>query len=102
MEGAGGGRARRVLGGLPLAAALLGVAAILLPRGVLSGKRQLYGGDFIQLHQYRMELVREAWAAGARGVPGWYSREALGMPFAADVQNFPWLPTRLPLLLFPP
>jgi hypothetical protein len=49
-----------------------------------------------------MEFVKEAWAAGTRGVPGWYSREAMGMPFAADVQNFPWLPTRLPLLLFPP
>src|SRR5439155_917964 len=32
----------------------------------------------------------------------WYSREAMGTPFFADIQNFPLIPTRLPLLLFPP
>ncbi len=76
--------------------------ALYLPAGVLSGLRDLYGSDFLQIHQYRMEFVHEAWAHGFRGVPGWYSREALGMPFLADIQSFPFLPTRLLLLLFPP
>jgi hypothetical protein len=83
-------------------AAVGGAVALYLPEGVLSGRRDLYGSDFLQIHQYRMEFVREAWAHGFRGVPGWYPREALGMPFLADIQSFPFVPTRLLLLLFPP
>src|SRR4051812_720102 len=77
-------------------------AALYLPAGVLSGARQLYGSDFLQLHQYRLEFVRDAFEKGFRGVPAWYSREALGTPFRADIQNFPFIPTRLVLLLFSP
>jgi len=92
---------RRVHAALPLLAALAATVLLYLPADVLSGERQLYGADFLQLHQYRIEFVQEAWQAGSRGVPGWYPREAMGTPFWADIQNFPWIPTRLLLLLFP-
>ncbi|HEY8153165.1 MAG TPA: YfhO family protein [Myxococcota bacterium] len=87
---------------LPLVAALAATVALYLPAEVLSGERQLYGADFLQLHQYRIEFVHEAWQAGFQGVPGWYPREAMGTPFWSDIQNFPWIPTRLFLLPFPP
>ncbi len=35
-------------------------------------------------------------------LPGWYPRDLLGAPFAANIQSFPWIPTRLILLLFDP
>lgn len=92
---------RRAARAAPLILAIAGASALYLPPGVFRGQ-DLYGSDFLQLHQYRMEFAQEAWAGGFRAVPGWYSREALGTPFSADIQNFPLIPTRLPLLLFPP
>jgi hypothetical protein len=85
-----------------LVAALAATVLLYLPAEVLSGDRQLYGSDFLQLHQYRIAFVHEAWQAGFAGVPAWYPREAMGTPFWADIQNFPWIPTRLFLLLLPP
>ena len=38
----------------------------------------------------------------AAPLPGWYPREMLGTPFSANLQNFPWIPTHWPLLLFDP
>jgi hypothetical protein len=35
-------------------------------------------------------------------MPSWYPRELLGAPFSANIQSFPWIPTRLILLLFDP
>ena len=35
-------------------------------------------------------------------LPGWYPREMLGTPFSANLENFPWIPTHWPLLLFDP
>ena len=78
-----------------------GAVLLYLPADVLSGEQQLYGSDFLQLHQYRIAFVQEAWQAGSLGVPAWYPREAMGTPFWADIQNFPWIPTRLLLLLLP-
>jgi hypothetical protein len=85
-----------------LAVALAATVLLYLPADLLSGERQLYGADFLQLHQYRIEFVHEAWQAESLGLPGWYPREAMGTPFWADIQNFPWIPTRLLLLLFSP
>jgi hypothetical protein len=92
---------RRFRAGLPLFAALAATVLLYLPADVLSGERQLYGSDFLQLHQYRIAFVREAWRVGSFEVPAWYPREAMGTPFWADIQNFPWIPTRLVLLLLP-
>lgn len=87
---------------LPLLAALAATVLLYLPADVLTGEQQLYGSDYLQLHQYRIEFVQEAWQAGSWKVPAWYPREAMGSPFWADIQNFPWIPTRLPLLFFTP
>ncbi len=92
----------RLLGGAALVAAVVGIFALYLPRDVMTGRRQLYGADFLQTHQYRLEFFREAVSSGYWRVPAWYPREAMGTPFRADPQNFPWSPTRLPLLLLPP
>ena len=35
-------------------------------------------------------------------LPAWNPHEVLGAPFAANLQGFPWIPTRLILLLFDP
>jgi hypothetical protein len=92
---------RRFRAGLPLVAALAAIVLLYAPADVLSGERQLYGSDYLQLHRYRIAFVQEAWQAGSFGIPAWYPREAMGTPFWADIQNFPWIPTRLLLLLLP-
>ena len=35
-------------------------------------------------------------------LPAWYPRELGGTPFRANIQSFPFIPTRFPLLLFEP
>ena len=92
---------RRAFAAWPLAAAIAAAVLLYLPVDVLFGEQHLYGSDFLQLHQYRIAFVQEAWQAGSLGVPAWYPREAMGTPFWADIQNFPWIPTRLLLLLLP-
>ena len=59
--------------------------------------------DYALLHQRRMTFAREALFGPDHVLPAWYPRELLGTPFWANVQNFPFLPTRLlVLLLFDP
>lgn len=85
---------------------LLATAAVYVPGDIVNG-RSLLGGDYTSLHQRRMQFV-ESWLLpgrpqGGRPVlPAWYSRELLGTPFRANLQNFPWIPTRLVLLLVDP
>ena len=60
----------------------------------------LVGLDYWQLHSRRMQFAREALFAPMGGVlPGWYPRELLGTPFWSNIQNFPFIPTRLLVLL---
>jgi hypothetical protein len=65
------------------------------------GDNTQVGGDFSFLHSRRMAFAREQIAEHHR-LPGWYPREMMGTPFWANVQNFPFIPTRLVLYAAPP
>ncbi len=62
----------------------------------------LLGIDYSQLHLRHIVFARQALFGSGHRLPGWYPRELLGAPFAANIQSFPWIPTRLVLLLFDP
>ncbi len=87
--------------GLSLAALLLLTEAIYLPLAVLRGQNTLFGRDYMFLHVRRLTFARDALLSG-HWLPGWYPREMLGTPFSANLQNFPWIPSHLLLLLFNP
>jgi Bacterial membrane protein YfhO len=87
---------------LALALLLLFTEAIYLPWSVLRGTSTLYGWDYMMLHARRLAFARDGLFSGAHRLPGWYPREMLGTPFNANLQNFPWIPTHWPLLLFDP
>ena len=87
---------------LAVALLLFCTEAIYLPLSVLRGKNSLYGWDYMMLHARRLAFAREALFSGQHRLPGWYPREMLGTPFSANLQNFPWIPTHWPLLLFDP
>jgi len=57
------------------------------------------GLDYWQLHSRRMAFAREGLSGPARVLPAWYPRELLGTPFWSNIQNFPFIPTRLMVLL---
>lgn len=59
-------------------------------------------GDYKNLHVHRMRFAREALMGPQNTLPDWYPRELLGTPFWSNIQNFPFLPTRLLILLFDP
>ena len=46
-----------------------------------------------------MQFARDALFESGHLLPGWYPRELLGTPFWSNVQNFPFIPTRLLVLL---
>ena len=85
---------------LAVSAMLIGVVAVYCPLDLLFGDAALYGMDFWALHLRRIEFVREHLSLFA--LPAWYPRELLGTPFWSNLQNFPWIPTRLVLLLVDP
>jgi hypothetical protein len=85
-----------------VAALLLLVGIFYLRPEILSGKGQLAGADYYQLHIRRMTFARDALFGSRHTLPGWYPHEVLGTPFAANMQSFPWIPTRLILLLLDP
>ena len=62
----------------------------------------LEGFDFYQLHARHIAFARDALFGPLHSLPGWYPRELLGAPFLANIQSFPWIPTRLVLLLLAP
>jgi len=62
----------------------------------------LFGIDYSQLHARHIAFAREALLGPGHFLPGWYPRELLGAPFAANIQSFPWIPTRLVLLALDP
>ena len=62
----------------------------------------LYGSDYKYLHAERIAFARDALLGPGHWLPAWYPRELLGAPFAANIQSFPWIPTRLVLLLVDP
>jgi len=84
-------------------AALLALVGIFYVRPeFLLGTGALAGMDYDQLHVRRITFAREALFGPLHALPGWYPRELLGSPFAANLQSFPWIPTRLVLLLLDP
>ena len=59
----------------------------------------LMGLDYLQLHSRRMQFARDALFSSSFSLPAWYPRELLGTPFWSNLQNFPFIPTRLLVLL---
>ncbi len=62
----------------------------------------LVGIDYLHLHVRRLEFAREALFGASPALPAWYPRELLGQPFWSNIQSFPFIPTRLPLLFVDP
>jgi hypothetical protein len=59
----------------------------------------LMGLDYLELHSRRMQFARDALFSSGFSLPAWYPRELLGTPFWSNLQNFPFIPTRLLVLL---
>jgi hypothetical protein len=96
---AGRGRLGREMSGIVLM--WIAVIALIWP-GIPPGNVQI-ASDYQMLHQRRMSFAREALLGPNHVLPAWYPRELLGTPFWSNVQNFPFLPTRLLVLaLFDP
>src|ERR1700677_839502 len=76
--------------------------AVYLRPPILTGKMAMAGSDYLQLHKARMAFAEEALFGPGHTLPAWYPHELLGSPFAANLQSFPWIPTRLLLLLLNP
>jgi len=74
------------------------VEAVYVRPALFDRGRTLLGLDYQDLHRQRISFARQAVLRG-QGLPGWYPYDFLGMPFAANLQSFPWIPTRLLLLL---
>ncbi len=81
---------------------LLFTEAVYLRPGILLGRDSLVGSDYDMLHRWRLGFARQALFGPGHSLPGWNPHEVLGAPFAANLQGFPWIPTRLILLLFDP
>jgi hypothetical protein len=79
----------------------LTVLAVYLPPKLLTGG-VLFGADAFTLHVRRLEFARANLFGPSPSLPAWYPRELLGTPFWSNLQNFPLIPTRLPLLLLDP
>ena len=92
-------RARPWIG---IAILLLVTEAVYLRPSFVAGRGSLLGIDYFGLHIHRIAFAREALFGPAHFLPAWYPRELLGSPFLANLQNFPWIPTRLILLFFDP
>jgi len=94
-----GGRGR----GLGAVAILLVLTGALYVRpSMLAGRSVLLGLDFSHLHARRMAFAQRALFGARHALPGWYPHEFMGSPFAASLQSFPWIPTRLVLLPLDP
>jgi len=84
-------------------AALLALTGFFYLRpGILLGASALTGLDYEELHVRRIRFAREALFGIRHTLPAWYPHEVLGSPFAANLQSFPWIPTRLLLLAVDP
>ncbi len=80
---------------------ILTEAVYLRPAMFLDGA-SLIGSDYLQLHMGRIAFAQDALFGERHALPAWYPRELLGAPFVANLQSFPWIPTRLVLLFFDP
>ena len=87
---------------LAVAAMFLGVLAAYAPPPGGNAPVTLRASDYHLLHQRRISFAAQNLLSDSPTLPAWYSRELLGTPFRANLQNFPMIPTRWPLLLVPP
>src|SRR5579862_2494653 len=78
------------------------VEAIYVQPLFFAGGGSLFGTDYLELHILRIAFARDALFGPAHSLPAWYPHELLGAPFLANLQSFPWIPTRLILLFFDP
>jgi len=76
-------------------------AAVYLRPSIFLGDQALSGSDYFELHIKRIAFAQDALFGPNHFLPAWYPRELLGEPFSANLQSFPWIPTRLLLLLLP-
>lgn len=83
----------------PLVILLMSIAVVAVYWSPAVPDSTLVGLDYSQLHLRRMQFARDALFRPDRLLPGWYPRELLGTPFWSNTQNFPFIPTRLLLLL---
>ncbi len=81
---------------------LIGVATLYRPWLVTDSSQTLFGFDYLQLHARRLDYARDALVNAHPHLPAWYSRELMGAPFWSNMQSFPLVPTRFPLLLVDP
>ncbi len=79
----------------------LGVVTVYWPPPITRGTIQV-ALDYWALHVHRMEFARQALLSKSPHLPAWYPREAMGTPFWSNIQSFPFLPTRLLILLLDP
>ena len=77
------------------------VLAVYVPVPSGPGQSTLLGTDYLLLHARRIAYAQEA-LFGQGTLPAWYPRELMGTPFWSNVQNFPFIPTRLALLALDP
>jgi hypothetical protein len=83
---------------LAVAVMWIAILAVIWPPRVPPGMTQL-AFDYLHLHQRRMTFARQAIFGPSHMLPAWYPREILGTPFWSNVQNFPFIPTRLLIVL---
>lgn len=81
---------------------LLATAFVYVPSGITEPGQMLSGSDYARLHMRRIEFAQSALFGPGHALPAWYPRELMGTPFWSNVQNFPFIPTRWPLLFVDP
>jgi hypothetical protein len=84
---------------LVMVVGVVGVVAVYLPWSAFIGHDYVVGADHVQLHARRMRFAQENLFGPAHTLPAWYPRELMGTPYRANLQNFPWIPTRLIVLV---
>src|SRR5580698_10177005 len=77
-------------------------AAVYARPSIFLENQALDGVDYFELHIKRIAFAQDSLFGPSHFLPAWYPRELLGAPFAANLQSFPWIPTRLLVLLFDP
>jgi len=83
--------------------AMLGLTeAVYMRPELLTGASSLMGSDYEMLHRWRLAFARQGLLGIHHTLQAWNPHEVLGTPFAANLQSFPWIPTRLVLLFLDP
>jgi hypothetical protein len=95
-------RRPRLLSAIAIAFLLVLTESVYLRPSLVDGTEQLVGSDYKQLHVRHIAFAREALLGVRHTVPGWDPHEFMGTPFAANLQSFPWIPTRFALFLLDP